>query len=209
MHGSQSIQQEGRESQEQSEVHSGPEELGEGAPFPEIKAGFPKDFARGKINGTVNTFVRKSYYAWNGMMARCFNTKHNSYFRYGGRGITVCEKWRTFLSFAIDMGLAPSALHSIDRINNNGNYEPGNCRWATDKVQTNNSRGNRIVSAFGQSKTIAQWSEDERCSVSAPCFRKRIEEGWNPEIALIRPARPLSKTLLAFGERKPITEWIK
>lgn len=72
------------------------------------------------------------------MLARCHNCKSNRFYRYGGRGITVCERWNKFSNFLEDMGLKPSVKHSIDRINNDGNYEPGNCRWATALEQRHN-----------------------------------------------------------------------
>jgi hypothetical protein len=81
---------------------------------------------------------------WQQMKTRCLNPRHHAYADYGGRGITVCERWRvSFADFLADMGPRPSALHSIDRINNDGNYEPGNCRWATRSEQRRNQRPRR------------------------------------------------------------------
>jgi hypothetical protein len=80
------------------------------------------------------------YYSWQAMRERCRNPKHESFKDYGGRGITVCEQWNDFANFLTDMGLKPSRQHSIERINNNGNYEPGNCKWVTPLEQQSNVR---------------------------------------------------------------------
>jgi hypothetical protein len=87
-----------------------------------------------------------TYFAWEGMIQRCTNPNWRQWHNYGGRGITVCERWRTFVNFLADMGERPEGRHgkiaeySLDRIDNNGNYEPGNCRWATVAEQHSNKR---------------------------------------------------------------------
>jgi hypothetical protein len=94
------------------------------------------------------------------MRGRCSNKNNPMFMYYGERGIKVCERWdSSYENFLLDMGRAPSPKHSIDRINVNGDYEPGNCRWATDKEQSNNKRTSRILSYNGVKKTIAQWAE--------------------------------------------------
>lgn len=80
------------------------------------------------------------YEAWCKMKQRCYNKNHNSYKYYGERGIKVCERWNSFENFLLDMGERPSAIHSLDRIDPNGNYEPTNCRWSTPKEQCENRR---------------------------------------------------------------------
>lgn len=87
--------------------------------------------------------VTTEYRSWQKMKRRCDAADDKDFHRYGGRGITICKRWRKFENFLKDMGRKPSRIHSIDRINNDGNYEPGNCRWATPKQQARN-RGKRV-----------------------------------------------------------------
>src|SRR6185437_13679514 len=99
------------------------------------------------------------YSVWVKMKSRCLNPKNKSYCNYGGRGITVCERWRDFKSFLADMGTRPSSKHSIDRQDNNGPYSPENCRWATKKQQARNTRKTKFVTLGGDTKSLAEWCD--------------------------------------------------
>ena len=99
------------------------------------------------------------YTSWLGMKRRCFVPHGADYHLYGGRGITVCDRWNDdFVNFLEDMGRRPKG-HSLDRINPNGNYEPSNCRWASVDEQCNNKRTSLFVEAYGEVRTITQWAK--------------------------------------------------
>lgn len=124
---------------------------------------------------------------WCGMLGRCSNPAIRNYNRYGGRGITVCERWLVFTNFYADMG-DPAPHMSIERINNDGNYEPGNCRWATRKEQASNRRRrpSRIfLSAFGESLTIREWVE--KTGLTRVAIRSRLDRGWDVARAVSEP----------------------
>lgn len=108
-------------------------------------------------HGLSNTRVKRIYY---GMLTRCNNESDLAYPYYGGRGIGVCERWeKSIENFYEDMGYPPPK-YTLDRIDNNGNYEPKNCRWATRKTQMANRRNNHIINFNGKSKNITDWSDD-------------------------------------------------
>lgn len=128
-----------------------------------------------------------TYTSWNNMVNRCKNPNVPNYSDYGGRGIKVCDRWLKFENFLADMGEKPKRT-SIERINNNGDYEPGNCRWATNKEQQNNKRNNRLITFNGKTQTMAQWAE-EFC-VEMYILSNRINrDGWTIERALTTKIR--------------------
>lgn len=121
------------------------------------------------------------YSSWASMRRRCETPSCRSYHNYGARGISVCLRWRKFENFLADMGKKPTPLHSIERIDNNGSYEPANCRWATQSEQSCNTRRNKYVSVFGVVKTIAEHARD--VGVNPTVCGKRLLKGWPAEEA--------------------------
>ncbi len=124
------------------------------------------------------------------MIQRCTNPRNASFKHYGGRGIRVCDKWRgSFESFFVAMGPRPTPKHSLDRRDNGGNYEPDNCRWATPEEQQRNTRKNRIVEAFGERKTMTEWSQERGVPIDT-LWRRLTVWKWDPERAVSEPTRP-------------------
>lgn len=126
----------------------------------------------------------KVYRAWATMISRCHNPRFPKYAEYGARGISVCERWRNdFRDFLADMGERPSSSHTVDRIDVNGNYEPGNCRWATAGEQADNKRNTVRVTYQGRTKTLSEWSRET--GISYGTLRQRLfRYGWSTEKAL-------------------------
>jgi len=128
-----------------------------------------------------------TYYTWVSMLERCYNKKRYNFKWYGGRGITVCDSWRQFENFLNDMGERPPNK-TLDRIDNNSNYEKSNCRWATHKEQGRNSRRNHIVSFNGRDLPIVVWAEEY--GVNASTLQTRLNRGkWSVKKALTTPVR--------------------
>lgn len=124
------------------------------------------------------------YETWCSMIKRCQNENDSNYHRYGGRGISVCKEWLSFDNFLSDMGSRPTNT-SIDRIDVNGNYEPSNCRWSTQKEQGNNRRNNRLINFNGQEKTLSEWACQTGIGVRTLWYR--LNSGWSIDIALTAP----------------------
>jgi len=132
------------------------------------------------------------YRAWQTMRLRCTNPKNSAYPNYGGRGITVCERWMNSVeAFVADMGPKPSPRHELDRINNDGPYSPENCRWVTRKKNSRNRRSNRLLTFRGETRTLAGWCE--LLGLPRDTVRKRLVAGWSVDRAL--------KTLVASRAR--------
>lgn len=133
-------------------------------------------------------FGTPEYDAWHGMIQRCHNPNCKDYPRYGGRGIIVCDRWRrSFADFFADMGPRPSPVHSIDRERVNGNYEPGNCRWATVVVQQRNRRSNVVVNIDGREMTATEAAE--LFGLPKTAVFQRLADGWSVERTFKTPLR--------------------
>lgn len=131
------------------------------------------------------------YRSWLSMIQRCTNANSKVYTQHGARGIKVCARWRhSFENFYADMGLRPSDEHSLDRYpNNDGNYEPGNCRWATMQEQSRNRRTNVIITAFGKTAPLIEFVAiyDRASMTRYSRVRRRLSKGWDVERALTEP----------------------
>ena len=136
------------------------------------------------------------YRCWYNMKNRCQNPNVPQYRFYGDRGVMVCPTWKNcFLQFyndALTTGYQPGL--SIDRIDPAGDYTPENIRWSTREAQARNRRNTKFLEAFGERKTMPEWSQDKRCSVSQRCIYGRIRIGWPPEKAIQTPKRLPRKT---------------
>lgn len=136
---------------------------------------------------THNQRHTKLYEVWKSIKQRCFNPNNISYKNYGGRGITICDDWRnsfsSFYEWSIQNGY--SDKYSIDRIDNNGNYEPSNCRWVTRVIQANNTRTNKYITINNVTKSLADWVRTTNLSYN--CVKTRLDCGWSPEDALTLP----------------------
>lgn len=150
-----------------------------------------------KIASTANSrhgFTRYNkipteYRIWSNMKKRCTSNKHKYFYNYGGRGIKICERWSKFENFLNDMGERPSKDHSIDRIDNDGNYEPNNCRWSTRKEQARNRRNNINISYKGRTKILLDWCTE--LNMNYRLVKDRIKNGWSIKDAFEAPISAL------------------
>lgn len=137
-------------------------------------------------NPTHGDSSKRIRHIWSGMMARCYSKTATSYFRYGAKGISVCDEWHDydlFKRWAFDNGY--TELLTLDRFpNQQGNYSPNNCRWATSKQQGNNKSSNRFVDFNGETKTISEWADIY--GINQLRIRKRLELGWSAEDAITK-----------------------
>lgn len=131
---------------------------------------------------TVKAHYTPTYQSWQAMKQRCLQTGHKHYDNYGGRGITICERWLTYANFLADLGARPDGC-SLDRIDSNGPYSLDNCRWATKSQQSRNSSQNRMISFRGQTKCLAEWCEVLNLKY-ARTYMRLFRLNWSIEDAL-------------------------
>jgi hypothetical protein len=126
------------------------------------------------------------WWVWRSMKQRCHNPRNNGYPGYGGRGIRVCDRWRhSFSKFADDVGPRPSKDHQLERINNDGDYAPGNCVWATRTRQSRNRRTTKFLTWNGVTKSVPDWAEE--IGIRQDTLYQRLASGWSTERALQTP----------------------
>ena len=157
--------------------------------------------ARGRVPQALHG--TPEHIAWQNMLRRCFTPTNPAFKNYGGRGIAVCDRWREFAAFFADMGPRPTAQHSLDRIDNNEHYKPGNCRWATKIEQTNNTRQNRWITFDGRTMTLTRWARE--VGLDDVTIYHRIKHGWHLERALTESSHPPQVT--AFGKTLTLSGW--
>lgn len=156
---------------------------------------------------------RSEYKIWTYMRQRCSNPNRAGYHRYGGRGIKVCERWEgSYQAFIEDMGPRPSPKHSLDRIDNDGDYKKENCRWATREQQRNNCGNSRYLEHGGRRLTLTQWARE--LGMVPATLTKRFRDGWSVEKALTTPVDESHRTdrhgspLIEYqGRRLTVREW--
>lgn len=144
------------------------------------------------------------YRSWDAMIQRCTNTNNPQYGNYGGRGIAVCDRWRDFANFYEDMGPRPKGT-SIDRINNDGNYELENCQWSTDKEQKRNTRRTRIIEYDGKKKCIEDWARDLNMN-AVTIWHRIFTLGWDVEMALSKDV-PDARMFTHNGKTQNLSSW--
>lgn len=146
----------------------------------------PMSLAESTKHGHAGKHRTATYFAWQSMLNRCLNPKVESYPRYGGRGIVVCERWRIFSLFLEDMGPVPPGL-SLDRIDNDGHYEPRNCRWATAEQQAGNRSNARVIEIGGERLHLAELAR--RHGLRSDTLKNRLDAGWSVDDAVGTPVR--------------------
>ena len=146
------------------------------------------------------------YEMWRCMKRRCSDPSFRGYQYYGGRGITVCDRWKkSFLTFVADMGPKPPG-HTIERIDNEKGYGPDNCKWATPRENCRNKRNNVRLTANGKTQVMAAWVDESGLPTST--IAQRVSRGWSAQKAVTAPRNPNGRRLVtANGKTQSISAW--
>jgi hypothetical protein len=144
---------------------------------------------RRRVSKTLHGKCKTTEYnSWASAKQRCYDTNHPKYPKYGGRGIKMCDRWfGSYSNFISDMGLKPSPELTIHRVNNDLGYEPSNCIWANDDIQSNNKTTSHWLECRGEKHTIAQWTK--RAGLNQGTIHDRLKRGWDVESAIFTPIR--------------------
>lgn len=164
--------------------------------------------AKATVSQLCEKYPKKLRGVWHSMLSRCKNPQNSSYKNYGGRGISVCSEWcarHVFSEWAVTNGYEEGL--TLDRIDVNGDYCPENCRWITPELQYLNRTDNTVITAWGETKTLKEWTQDSRCAVHRITIMQRIRNGLDPEFAISFPPT-LNKILISVhGETKTVKDW--
>ena len=153
-------------------------------------------------HGETKPTIRKDtheYWIWNMVVQRCTNPNVKNWMDYGGRGITVCDRWLSYENFIADMGKRPTTKHSIERIDNGSGYCPDNCRWATRPEQARNKRNNHFIELFGRRQHLSGWAREY--GIDHALIISRLSRGWSELDAITKP--PLAMNRREIDECKP------
>jgi len=161
-----------------------------------------RKITRRKLNKSKPTHGQTytpEFRAWTNMLQRCYNPKNPRFNRYGARGIIVCDAWHVFANFLGSMGPKPVSGLTLERKDNNGNYEPDNCHWATRKQQQRNMSRNHTLTFAGVTLPVAGWAD--RIGMPVKVLHGRVRRGWTTERALTQPRQPHRRAAAKRSER--------
>jgi len=154
-----------------------------------LTSGHQKSCGKARHYPRIPDSVTAEHRVWHGMKRRCYSPTHKNYKEYGERGITVCKRWRESLATLLaDMGPRPSPAHTLERQDNDGNYGPSNCRWATRLEQGGNTRRNRILEINGERTHLSEWAR--RGGITLGALKYRLQSGWDTQAAVFTPLKP-------------------
>lgn len=176
----------------------------------DLRRGRPKSCGcvnRSRTHGASRT---PEFRVWCGLRQRCNSSRYREFYLYGGRGIRVCERWLgkdRFANFLQDMGRRPSARHSIERKDVNGDYAPENCVWATATEQARNKRNNRLLTFNGKTQPLPLWADE--VGVSVDLLHSRLYRKWSVRRALTTPADAALRKISFGGESLTLTHWAR